>query len=72
MDQLISLKAIMNSVVFSLIGMIVFCIGYFIFDKATPGNFWKEILDEHNSALAILVGSVAIAFGLIISAAMHG
>ncbi|MEQ1877833.1 MAG: DUF350 domain-containing protein [Bdellovibrionia bacterium] len=72
MDELVSLRAIANSVAFSLIGMAVFSIGYVIFDKSTPGNFWKEILEEHNNALAILLGSIAIAFGLIISAAMHG
>jgi len=72
MDELISVKSIANSIVFSIIGIVILCGGYIAFDKMTPGNFWKEILEEHNNALAILLGAITIAFGLIISAAMHG
>jgi putative membrane protein len=72
MDSLLNLKAIANSLVFSLIGLVMFSIGFMIFDRATPGQFWKEIIEEHNTALAIIVGSVAIGISLIIAFAIHG
>ena len=34
-----------------------------LFDKATPGDFWKEILEKQNTAVAILMGALAIGSG---------
>jgi uncharacterized membrane protein YjfL (UPF0719 family) len=72
MDNLLSLKALVAAVVFSAIGLLAFALAFWVFDRKTPGNFWKEILDEHNTALAIMAGSVAIGISMIISAAIHG
>lgn len=72
MEQYLSLRAATGAVVYSLLGLLVFFACYKIFDRVTPGNFWKEILEEHNTALAILVGAIAIGISLIISAAIHG
>ena len=43
-----------------------------IVDKVTPYNLWSEIIEKKNVALAIVVGSMAIAIGMIVSAAIHG
>lgn len=72
METYLSIKAVTGAIVYSTLGLLVFAIGFRLFDRITPGNFWKEILDEHNTALAILVGAVAIGISLIISAAIHG
>jgi len=71
-ETYLSIKAVTGAIVYSTLGLLVFAIGFRLFDRITPGNFWKEILDEHNTALAILVGAVAIGISLIISAAIHG
>ena len=55
MDQYLNLKAILSAIVFSAVGLVTLSIAFTIFDKLTPGHFWKEILEEHNIALAILV-----------------
>ena len=52
--------------------MVVFVICFVIIDKATPYDLWREICEEKNTALAIVVGSIAIAIGLIVAAAIHG
>lgn len=72
MESYLSLKALVGVVVYSLLGLLVFAVGFKLFDRITPGNFWKEILDEHNTALAVLVGAVAIGISMIIAAAIHG
>ena len=46
--------------------------GFVIVDKITPYDLWAEICEKKNVALAIVVGSTAIAIGLIVSAAIHG
>ena len=43
-----------------------------IVDKLTPYNLWEEIVEKKNVALAIVVGSMCIAIGLIVAAAVHG
>ena len=72
MENFLSLKSFIAAIVFSAVGLLAFAAAFMIFDRKTPGNFWKEILEEHNTALAIMAGSVAIGISLIISAAIHG
>lgn len=61
-----------GSMLFALIGVLVFWVSFIIVDKLTPYDLWKEIIEEKNVALAIVVGSMCIAIGLIVSAAVHG
>jgi len=63
---------VLNSVVFSLIGLVIFCVGFMVIDKLTPYNLWQELVEKRNTALAIVVGSVSIGVCLIIAAAVHG
>jgi uncharacterized membrane protein YjfL (UPF0719 family) len=50
----------------------VFWISFVIVDKVTPYDLWAEIIEKKNVALAIVVGAMCIAIGLIVSAAIHG
>ena len=61
-----------GSMLYALIGVLVFLICFVIVDKLTPYRLWNQIVDEKNVALAIVVGSIAIAIGLIVAAAIHG
>lgn len=61
-----------GSILFALIGVGVFWLCFIIVDKLTPYDLWNEIIEKKNVALAIVVGSLAIAIGLIVSAAVHG
>jgi uncharacterized membrane protein YjfL (UPF0719 family) len=63
---------VINSLVYSVLGLVVFCLGFVIIDKLTPYNLWEELVKEKNVALAIVVGSVSIGLCLIIAAAVHG
>lgn len=61
-----------GSIVYALIGVLVFLVCFLIVDKLTPYHLWHQIVDEKNVALAIVVGAIAIAIGLIVAAAIHG
>jgi uncharacterized membrane protein YjfL (UPF0719 family) len=61
-----------GSIVYALIGVLVFLICFVIVDKLTPYQLWSQIVEEKNVALAIVVGAIAIAIGLIVAAAIHG
>lgn len=61
-----------GSILYALIGVFVFWVTFLIVDKVTPYDLWDEIVRQKNVALAIVVGSIAIAIGLIVSAAING
>ena len=62
---------VIAAVVFAVLGIAVFLAAFFVVDRITPYALWKEIVDEHNSALAILIGLVALGISIIIAAAIH-
>jgi putative membrane protein len=64
--------ALINSVVFAVLGVVIFCAAFLAIDKVTPYQLWKEIIDEKNLALAIVVGAMSLGICWIIAAAIHG
>ena len=61
-----------GSLLYALMGVAVFLLCFIIIDKLTPYDLWAEIVEKKNVALAIVVGAMCIAIGLIVSAAVHG
>ncbi len=72
MTQPMNWILLINSIIYSVVGLFVFCLGFALIDKLTPYNLWEELVKEKNVALAIVVGSVSIGLCLIIAAAVHG
>lgn len=65
------LPVVINTLVFVLIGLIVFAIAFLIIAKATPFSVRKELEEDQNIALAIVIASVILGSALIIAAAVH-
>ena len=59
------------ALVFALIGIVVFVGAFVVIDKVTPYDLWKEIVEEKNLALAVLVGAMSLGISIIIAAAVH-
>jgi len=72
MENILNIKYVVGSLVYSIIGLGIFGLSFYVFDKLTPGDFWKEILTEHNTALAIIAGAMSLGLALIIASAIHG
>ncbi|MCA1593468.1 MAG: DUF350 domain-containing protein [Acidobacteria bacterium] len=70
LDELISVLA--TTAIFTVFGLLVFGLAYAIIVKVTPFSIRKEIEDDQNTALAIVIGAVIIGISLIIAAAIHG
>lgn len=62
---------ILNGIIFAGLGAIVFAVAFAILVKAAPFDLWKEIVQEHNVAAAILAGAVALGLCWIVAAAVH-
>lgn len=56
--------------VYALLGIILFALAFFAIERMTPGTLWRELIDEHNTALAVVVGAMAIGVSIIIAAAI--
>ena len=63
---------LIGSIIYALIGVAIFWICFVIVDKLTPYDLWSEIVEKKNVALAIVVGAMCIAIGLIVAAAVNG
>lgn len=63
---------LVNSLVYSLLGVFVFWVCFLVIDRLTPYNLWKEIVEEKNVSLAIVVGAMCLGIALIVASAIHG
>ena len=62
---------LLNALVFALLGIVIFAFAFWVIDKMTPYHLWREVVEDKNVALAILVGAVALGMCIIIAAAVH-
>jgi putative membrane protein len=63
---------ILNSIVYTLLGVFLFCAVFLLIDKLTPSvNLWRELTEKQNMAVAIVVGFVGLGICVIIASAMH-
>ncbi len=65
-------KTLVSALAFSALGIILFALAFLIIVKVTPFSLRKEIEEDQNTALAIIIASVIIGIALIVSAAIHG
>ena len=66
------LKVVLESLTFVGIGLVVFLIAFVLMTKLAPFSVRKEIEEDQNTALGIVMGSVIIGLAIIIAAAIHG
>jgi putative membrane protein len=66
------IHTVVSSLVYSLIGLLLFGLCFAVISKLAPFSIRKEIEEDQNTALAILIGSVILGLSWIIAAAIHG
>ncbi len=71
MDLYLSFGGIVGAAVFLLLGLVVFSLVFRYFARVAVDSFREEIIEKQNVALALLVGLVSLAAGIIIAAAVH-
>ena len=64
--------AVANMVIFAAIGIVIALVGFKVFDKCTPGDLTREIIENKNVAAAIIGAAVILGVCLIVAAAMVG
>lgn len=67
-----TLPVLLSSLLYAVVGIVVFVIGFYIFDLLTPGSLWDDIRNKQNLAVSHFAGAIAIGFAIIVAAAIHG
>lgn len=72
MPELFNLKVFISSLLYSILGVVVFWISFVVVDKFTPYELWKEIVEKKNQPLATVVAAMCLGIAIIVAAAIHG
>ncbi len=72
MDLTPQILEFVSSIVYVIVGMVVFGIGFSIINKIVPFSIRKEIEEDQNTSLGIIIGSVILGLAIIIAAAIAG
>jgi uncharacterized membrane protein YjfL (UPF0719 family) len=67
----LAVAAILSTLVYGLIGLALFIVGYLLFDKFLKLDLRKELVIDQNTAIGVMMAGVFIGIGLIIAAAMR-
>ncbi|MFL6213811.1 MAG: DUF350 domain-containing protein [Blastocatellia bacterium] len=65
-------ELIVATLAFSILGILLFALAFWVIVKVAPFSVRKELEDDQNVALGIVIGAVIIGIALIVSAAVHG
>jgi uncharacterized membrane protein YjfL (UPF0719 family) len=66
------MPVLITTIVFVAIGLVVFLLAFFLVVMLAPFSVKKEIEEDHNTSLAIIIGAMIIGIAMIISSAIHG
>jgi putative membrane protein len=64
--------AFLGSILYALIGVVIFWVSFVIIDKITPYDLWQEIVEKQNAALGLVVAAMCLGISIIVAAAIHG
>ncbi len=67
----VQLAQVVSTIVYSVVGILIYALAFVLLEIATPFSVKHEIIEEHNTALGIILGAISIGIALILSAAIH-
>jgi uncharacterized membrane protein YjfL (UPF0719 family) len=63
---------LVNSILYSFLGIAILVIAFVIVEVITPKhNLWKEVVEKQNMALALVAGFFMLSIAIIIASAIH-
>ena len=71
MPDLIDPRILINSVFYSVLGVVIFWGAFLLIDKFTPYHLWQELVEQKNLALAVVVAAMCLGIAIIVAAAIH-
>lgn len=68
MHNPLDLNALLATLVYSTFGVVVFLVAFWVMVRVTPFSIRKEIEEDQNTALGIVIGAVILGLAIIIAA----
>jgi putative membrane protein len=62
--------AFFGSLLYAIVGVLVFWISFVIIDKFTPYDLWQELVEKQNLALGVVVAAMSLGISIIVAAAI--
>ena len=63
-------RPLVDSIVYSIVGTVVLGLSFYVIEKLLPFSMRKEIAEDQNVSLGIILGAFVIGLSLIIAAAI--
>jgi putative membrane protein len=70
--HMVNLNDVVNALVYTGLGVVVFGMAFLLMIFVMPFSVRKEIEEDQNTSLGIIMGSIIIGLALIIASAVHG
>jgi putative membrane protein len=67
-----ALHTFLVTLAYTVFGLVIFGIAFWLITKLVPFSIRKEIEDDQNTALAIVIGAVLLGLAIIIASTIHG
>jgi len=64
------LVQLVSTLVYAAVGVVIFAIAFWLVTKVTPFSVRKEIEEDQNVALGVIIGAVIVGLAIIIAAAI--
>jgi uncharacterized membrane protein YjfL (UPF0719 family) len=61
-----------ETVLFSMLGIAMFGIAFWLITRLAPFSIRKELEQDHNTSIAIVIAAVIIGIAIIVASAIHG
>jgi uncharacterized membrane protein YjfL (UPF0719 family) len=71
-DVMAFLKVFINTAFYTVFGIVIFVVTFKVIAKSLPFSLRKEIEEDQNTAVAIMIAAVILGLAIIIAAAVHG
>jgi uncharacterized membrane protein YjfL (UPF0719 family) len=65
------LGSMLNALIYAVFGIVILMLSFIVWDKVTPYDLWREIVEKQNQALAIFAGLMALGIAIIVASAVH-
>jgi len=71
MTEFFNPQVFFNSLVYSILGVVMFWVSFLVIDLITPYHLWNELVEKKNQPLATVVAAMCIGIAIIVAAAIH-
>lgn len=66
------LQHLFAAMIFSIMGLLAFGVGLWAFNRFAPFSVRKELEEDQNTAVAMIIGAMILGIAIIIASAIHG